>query len=45
MLMERENYGESMEAATKGVQSENMTIREASKLYNVPLETARSRAC
>ena len=37
--MERENYGvkseESMDAATKGVQNENLTIREASKLYNV----------
>ena len=30
-----------MEAATEGVQNENnfMTIREASKLYNVPFET------
>ena len=28
-----------MDAATKGVQNENMTIREASKLYNVPFET------
>ena len=34
---------ESMEAATKGVQSENMTIREASKLYNVAFETLRRR--
>ena len=30
-----------MEAATKGVQNENMTIREASKLFNVPFETLR----
>ena len=32
---------ENMDAATKGVQNENMTIREASKLYNVPFETLR----
>ena len=32
---------ESMEAATKDVKSENMTIREASKLYNVPFENLR----
>ena len=32
---------ESMEAATKGVQNEIMTIREASELYNVPFETLR----
>ena len=32
---------ESMEAATNGVLDENMTIREASKLYNVPFETLR----
>ena len=30
-----------MEAAMKGVQNENMTIREGSKLYNVPFETLR----
>ena len=30
-----------MEAVTKGVQNGNMTIREASKLYNVPFETLR----
>ena len=34
---------ESMEAAAIGVQSENMTIREALKLYNVPFETLRRR--
>jgi len=32
---------ESMEAATNGVQNEKMTIREASRLYNVPFETLR----
>ena len=32
---------ESMEAAINGVQNENMTIREASRLYNVPFETLR----
>jgi len=32
---------ESMEAAANGVQNENMTIREASRLYNVPFETLR----
>ena len=32
---------ECMEATTKGVQNENMTISEASKLYNVPFETLR----
>ena len=32
---------ENMEAATKGLQSKNMTIREASKLYNVPFEVLR----
>ena len=30
-----------MEAATSSVQSENMTIREASKVYNVSFETLR----
>ena len=30
-----------MEAATKGVQNENMAIRQASILYNVPFETLR----
>jgi len=30
-----------MEAATNGVQNEKMTIREASRLYNVPFETLR----
>jgi len=30
-----------MEAATNGVQNENMTIREASRLYNVPFEMLR----
>ena len=30
-----------MEAAKNGVQNGNMTIREASKLYNVPFETLR----
>ena len=34
---------ESMEAAKNGVQNENMTIREASKLYNVPFKTLRRR--
>ena len=38
MLTESEK---SMEAATNGVQNENMTIREASRLYNVPFETLR----
>ena len=32
-----------MEAATNEVQNENMTIREASRLYNVPFETLRRR--
>jgi len=32
---------ESIEAATKGVHNEKMTIREASKLYNVLFETLR----
>ena len=35
---------ESMEAATNGVQNENMMIREASRLYNVPFETFKE-AC
>ena len=30
-----------MKAATNGVQNENMTIREASRLYNLPFETLR----
>jgi len=30
---------QSMEAATKGVLTDNMMIREASRLYNVPFET------
>ena len=30
-----------MEATAKGVLDENITIREASKLYNVPFETLR----
>ena len=30
-----------MEAATKGVQNENMAIREASILYNISFETLR----
>ena len=34
---------ESIVAATSGVQNENMTIREASRLYNVPFETLRRR--
>ena len=34
---------ESMEVAKNGVQNENMTIREASKLYNVSFETLRRR--
>ena len=33
----------SMEAATKEVRNSNVTIREASKLYNVPFETLRRR--
>ena len=32
-----------MEAATNGVQNENMTVREASRLYNVPFKTLRRR--
>ena len=32
-----------MEAAKNGVQNGNMSIREASKLYNVPFETLRRR--
>jgi len=41
MLIEKQNCGAkiSMEATTKGVLSENMTIREASKLFNVLFET------
>jgi len=34
---------ESMEAATKCVLTDDFTIREASKLYNVPFETLRRR--
>ena len=33
----------SMEAATKGVLTDNLTIREASRVYNVPFETLRRR--
>ena len=32
-----------MEAATNGVQNESETIREASRLYNVPFEMLRRR--
>ena len=35
---------ESMEATKNGVQNENLTIREASRYYNVPFETLRRRA-
>ena len=34
---------ESMEAATRSVLDENRSLREASKLYNVPFETLRRR--
>ena len=34
---------ESMKAATNGVVNENLTVREASRLYNVPYETLRRR--
>ena len=32
-----------MKAATNGVVNENLTVREASRLYNVPYETLRRR--
>ena len=34
---------ESMVAATSSVIDENMSLREASRLYNVPFETLRRR--
>ena len=34
---------ESMEAATRSVLDENRSLREASRLYNVPFETLRQR--
>lgn len=34
---------ESMEAATRSVLDENRSLREASRLYNIPFETLRRR--